>query len=117
MSDDILEAQIIVAEALAVLRDNGEKRLHPGVKIALASIALADDEGVATMRPKQLQRWCGRSAQERAGAAFVDRQIEALIEAGVLAPGSTALELRSMLAYRAEAETTVEEQGDEQAAA
>lgn len=77
---------------------------HPDQRILLASIRFADEEGVARFRKAQLQDWLAPPGRRRATASFVDRRIEALIEAGALAPGSTATELRSMIAHCREGE-------------
>ncbi|MGP5362971.1 hypothetical protein [Brachybacterium tyrofermentans] len=115
MSGDIITIELIKSEALALLRPTEKARLHPATRLTLASILLADDEGVAVLKPKQAQRWCSSTPGGMAGLTFVRGQIDELIERGVLAPGSTELELRSMIGRRAEVEDS--EQDDTKAAA
>lgn len=105
MSNDVFTVDLIRYEVFELLKADGESRLHPSNKILLAVILLADNEGVATLRPKQLQRWCSSRPGGVAGLAFVRGQIAALVERGVLAPGRTELELRSMIGRRAQGVT------------
>lgn len=98
-----LHVELLHDEIVAVLRSNREnERLHPASKIVLASILFADSEGVAHLNDNSLRRWCAEPGHQRASKPYLQRQINGLIEAGVLAPGSTPTELRSMLAHRVE---------------
>lgn len=100
--------RLIRSEALAVLKGNGDVRLHPDQIIMLAALLFADEEGIAYMNPKSIQRWCARPGQYRASERYVQRRIDAMIDAGVLAPGSTPLELRSMIGRSAYSEVAEE---------
>jgi hypothetical protein len=101
---EIIPAELIRDEAFPLLRDTGAQSLRPDSKIMLAIVMLADHEGVAYLTPEALRRWCAQPGKRRASQSFVNKRIRCLIDAGVLAPGSTATELRSMIGRRAEAE-------------
>lgn len=96
--------RLITDECMAVLKDRGENRLNADSKIMLATVLFADDEGVAYIEPGKLALWCGDPGNARAGRSFLKRRINHLVKAGVLAPGSTPTELRSMIGRAAYAE-------------
>lgn len=100
--NNVAPVSVLHTEVLDVLRYTGPGRLHPGSKILLASMLFADNEGIAKLNENSLRRWCAEPGSTRASSGFLRRQIDFLTEAGVLAPGSTPTELRSMLAYRGE---------------
>lgn len=92
-----VSVRLIWSEGIALLKKKGKGSLSVDSKIMLAALLFADDEGVAQMKPRQLARYCADWKNETASPAFLKRRIDALIEAGVLAPGSTPTELRSMI--------------------
>lgn len=92
---------LIEADVIALAKS---PELHPDMRLLLASVLFADGEGVSKFRKSQLQGWCASHGRRRASARFVQSRIDALIEQGVLAPGSTPTELRSMVAYGQEEE-------------
>jgi hypothetical protein len=98
---DVIGVQLISEEVLELLRDQGPDCLHPDTKIVLAALMLADAEGVAVLRNRSLQRWCGRKPGEFASRGFIRSRIDYLVRAGLLAPGSSPGELRSMVARQA----------------
>lgn len=89
--------RLILDECMDLLKDRGESRLNADAKILLAAILFADSEGVAHLEGGQLARWCGSPTYAKAGRSFLKRRIDFLIEVGLLAPGSTLVELRSMV--------------------
>lgn len=96
---DVIHVQVLKAEVLEVLRAGV---LRPEAVLLLASVAFADEEGIARMSINSLRRWCGKPDGQRASKRFIQARIDDLIAAGVLAPGSTPEELRSMTARRTE---------------
>lgn len=88
--------RLIESEAISLIKS---QEVHPDIRLVLASVLFADGEGVSTYSKGQLQRWMASHGRRRASAWFVQARIDVLIEQGVLAPGSTPLELRSMVAY------------------
>lgn len=99
---DVIPAVLIADEVREVLRYTGEGAPHPDVKILLATVLFADEEGVAKLGARRLRKWCARPGHRTASRGYVVGRIGRLIEAGVLAPGSTPTELRSMIGRRAE---------------
>lgn len=100
-----VHVRLIEDECLALLENTSETRLNTDAKIMLATIMLADDEGVAHLEGGQLARWCGEPGYARAGRGFLSRRITYLTKVGVLAPGSRPTELRSMVGRAAYAAT------------
>lgn len=92
-----VSVRLIWDDSVALLEKKGKGSLSVDSKIMLAALLFADDEGVAQMKPRQLARYCADWKNETASPTFLRRRIAALIEAGVLAPGSTPTELRSMI--------------------
>lgn len=86
-------------EVREVLRGQGTG-LHPDVRITLAALQYADDEGVAVLSPNALSRWCRLPGSDGTSQWFLAQRIDHLTEVGILAPGSTARELRSMIGRR-----------------
>lgn len=100
-----VELSVIHDDMVELIRSRGGPALGPESVIILASMLFVDEEGVATIREGSLRRWCRRPGRkESATAEFVEGQIQKLIVAGALAPGSTPTELRSMVARAAEAD-------------
>lgn len=93
--------QMIDAEVIAIIKN---PEVWSDVKLILASAHFADGEGISRFSKGQLARWLAMPGHRRAKAWFVESRIAALIEQGVLAPGSTPTELRSMVAYGQEEE-------------
>lgn len=93
--------ELIHAEAMRFIKNPA---VHPDQRLVVASIRFADEEGVAHFKKGQIQQWLALPGRRRATAQFVNSRIEALIEVGALAPGSTATELRSMIAHCREGE-------------
>lgn len=97
----VVGLQMISDETLRILRDHGEGAPHSDLRIALASLLFADGEGVAHLEEGALRRWCSIDGKRMSTVSFVERRIGVLVEAGVLAPGSTPTEMRSMIGRRA----------------
>lgn len=103
MKPETVPVELIYDEVLAQLRPaGGDDQIGAEAKILLAVLLFADNEGVATLKPGALRHWCGRSRRSRASTEFVARRIQHLTDAGVLAPGSTETELRSMVGRKAD---------------
>lgn len=99
---DTVAVELIYADALELLRDNGANRLHPDSKILLAAVLFADEEGVANLNAGALAHWCKLPGRKRGSDRHVQQRIDVLVDVGVLAPGSTTTELRSMINRAAE---------------
>ena len=96
--------RLITAECVALLKNTGVDRLSVDTKILLAAILFADDEGIAYIQSGKLSHWCGDQRFKRASNRFLQKRIDHLVTVGVLAPGSTPTELRSMVGRAAYAE-------------
>lgn len=94
--------ELIYADILGLLRDNGADRPQTDIKILLATVMFADEEGVAHLNDGALAYWSRLPGRKRGSDQHVQRRIDVLIDAGVLAPGSTTTELRSMVGRAAE---------------
>ena len=99
-----VHVRLIEDECLALLENTSNVRLSLDSKILLVVSMFADDEGVAYLEPGKLALWCGDQKHERAATSFLKRKIRKLIAVGLLAPGSTPEELRSMIGRAAYAE-------------
>lgn len=96
---DTVPVELIHDDALAVLRDRSGV-LHPDTKILLASLLFSDDEGVAHVQARALGRWCALPGTSAARPEFLAQRVGVLTDGGLLAPGSTIQELRSMVGRR-----------------
>lgn len=99
-----VHVRLIEDECLALLENTGEDRISVDSKIILATVLLADGEGIAHLERGQLAHWCGDQRFKRASNRFLQKRIDHLVTVGVLAPGSTPTELRSMVGRAAYAE-------------
>lgn len=107
-----VHVRLIWEDSTGLLKSKGDQRLHPDQKIMLAALLFADGEGIAKMGPEQLQRYCADRGP-KASRAFVQGRIDHLIQCGVLAPGSTLTELRSMFGRSAYGEVAEEAATDQ----
>ena len=92
-----VHVRLIWDDCIALLRNTGEHRISVDTKILLASVLFAYNEGITRMGPRQLRRYCGDQRRKMATTEFLQGRIDNLAEVGVLAPGSTPEELRSMI--------------------